>query len=72
VKCHLAPGDPPSAAGLARAIIECVSDPAELARLRNGARELLNRFNLGAHIDALLAIFEGVIGTNAAAHAPAS
>ena len=31
---HLAPGDPPTAAGLARAIVECVRDPAELARLR--------------------------------------
>ena len=39
VNGRLAPGDPPSAAGLARAIVECVRDPAELARLRNGARE---------------------------------
>jgi glycosyltransferase involved in cell wall biosynthesis len=69
---HLAPGDPPSAAGLARAIIQCVRDPAELARLRNGARELSNRFNLDAHVDALLAIFEGVIGVKAAAPAPTS
>ncbi|HVB79350.1 MAG TPA: glycosyltransferase family 4 protein [Candidatus Binataceae bacterium] len=71
---HLAPGDPPSAAGLARAIVECVRDPAELARLRHGARELSSRFNLDAHMDALLAIFEGVIGVNpnAAASEPAS
>lgn len=72
VNGHLAPGDPPSAAGLARAIVECVRDPAELARLRNGARELPNRFSLGAHVDALLAIFEGVIGAHAAALAPTS
>lgn len=71
VNGHLAPGDPPSAAGLARAIVECVRDPAELARLRNGARESSRRFNLDAHIDALLAIFEGVIGVNTAAAAPA-
>jgi glycosyltransferase involved in cell wall biosynthesis len=69
---HLAPSDPPTAAGLARAIIECVRDPVELARLRNGARELSRRFNLDAHVDALLAIFEGVIGVNADAPAPAS
>jgi glycosyltransferase involved in cell wall biosynthesis len=69
----LAPGDPPTAAGLARAIVECVRDPAELARLRNGAQELSDRFNLDAHIDALLAIFEGVIGVNMdAATTPAS
>jgi glycosyltransferase involved in cell wall biosynthesis len=61
---HLAAGDPPSAAGLARAIVECVRDPAKLARLGQGARELANRFNLDAHVDALLAIFEGVIGVN--------
>ena len=72
VNGHLAPGDPPSAAGLARAIVECVRDPAELARLRNGARDLSNRFNLDAHVDALLAIFEGAIGVNAAALAPTS
>jgi glycosyltransferase involved in cell wall biosynthesis len=70
---HLAPGDPPSAAGLARAIVQCVRDPAELARLRHGARDLSERFNLDPHIDALVAIFEGVIGANAAAApAPAS
>jgi glycosyltransferase involved in cell wall biosynthesis len=73
VNGRLAPGDPPSAAGLARAIVECVRDPAELARLRNGAQELSDRFNLDAHIDALLAIFEGVIGVNMnAATTPAS
>jgi len=70
VNGHLAPGDPPSAAGLARAIVECVRDPAELARLRNGARESSNRFDLDAHVDALLAIFEGVIGVNMNAAAP--
>jgi glycosyltransferase involved in cell wall biosynthesis len=69
---RLAPGDPPSAAGLARAIVECVRDPAELARLRNGARELSGRFSLDAHLQALLAIFEGVIGVDAAAMAPTS
>jgi glycosyltransferase involved in cell wall biosynthesis len=69
---HLAPGDPPSAAGLARAIVDCVRDPAELARLKNGAQELSNRFNLDAHIDALVAIFKGLIGARAATLAPTS
>jgi len=67
VNGRLAPGDPPSAAGLARAIVECVRDPAELARLRNGAREQARRYGLQAHIDALLAIFASVIAVNAAA-----
>ena len=69
---HLAPGDSPSAAGLARAIVDCVRDPAELARLKNGAQELSNRFNLDAHIDALVAIFKGLIGARAATLAPTS
>jgi glycosyltransferase involved in cell wall biosynthesis len=72
VNGRLAPGDPPSAAGLAHAIVECVRDPAELARLRNGARERASRFDLDAHVDALLAIFGGVTGVNAAALARTS
>jgi len=66
VNGRLAPGDPPSAAGLAHAIVECVRDPAELARLRNGARQRARRWGLETHIAALLAIFEGVAGVKAA------
>ncbi len=72
VNGRLAPGDPPSAAGLARAIVECVRDPAELARLGGGARELASRFDLDEHIDALLAIFAKVTNGNAAALARTS
>lgn len=72
VNGHLAPGDPPSAAGLARAIVECVRDPSELARLGHGARELSNRFNVDAHVDALLAIFESVIGASPGTAVPAA
>jgi glycosyltransferase involved in cell wall biosynthesis len=72
VNGRLAPGDPPSAAGLARAIVECVRDPAELARLGAGARKLASRFDLNEHIDALQMIFEKVIGVNAAAPARTS
>lgn len=69
---RLAPGDPPSASGLAHAIVECVRDPAELARLGNGARERASGFDLDAHVDALLAIFERVAGVNTAALARTS
>jgi glycosyltransferase involved in cell wall biosynthesis len=65
VNGRLAPGDPPSAAGLAHAIVECVRDPAELARLKNGAREQARRYSLQAHIDALLTIFANVTGVKA-------
>jgi glycosyltransferase involved in cell wall biosynthesis len=67
VNGRLAPGDPPSAAGLAQAIVKCVRDPAELARLKNGAREQVRRYGLQAHIDALLSIFASVIDVKAAA-----
>jgi glycosyltransferase involved in cell wall biosynthesis len=69
---YLAPGDPPSAAGLARAIVKCMRDPAELMRLGNGARELSTRFNLEAHVKALLEIFDRVIGADTSAPATAS
>jgi glycosyltransferase involved in cell wall biosynthesis len=70
VNGHLAPGDPPSAAGLARAIVECVGDPAELARLRNRAQELASRFDLDAHLNALLAILAQATAFQPAARAP--
>jgi glycosyltransferase involved in cell wall biosynthesis len=72
VNGRLAPGDPPTAAGLARAIVECVRDPAELARLGAGARKMASRFDLNEHIDALQMIFEKVIGVNTAAPARTS
>jgi glycosyltransferase involved in cell wall biosynthesis len=64
---YLAPGDPPTAAGLARAIVKCVRDPAELARLKTGARELASRFELAAHLNALLAILTEASGLRYAA-----
>jgi glycosyltransferase involved in cell wall biosynthesis len=66
VNGRLAPGDPPLAAGLARAIIECVRDPVELARLRSGARELASRFDLDTHLNALLAILTRAANVQAA------
>jgi glycosyltransferase involved in cell wall biosynthesis len=62
VNGHLAPGDPPSAAGLARAIVECVREPVELARLSRGAREMALRFELDAHLETLVAILGQAAG----------
>ncbi|HEV2147384.1 MAG TPA: glycosyltransferase, partial [Longimicrobiaceae bacterium] len=59
---HLAPADPPTAAGLAEAVVRCLRDPREHARLRRGAREVAGRFSQEAHLAALLRIFEGVVG----------
>ena len=43
VNGYLAPGDPPSADGLAGAIVRCLRDSAEYARLRKGALEVARR-----------------------------
>ncbi len=53
---HLAPSEPPTEDGPARAIVACLRDRAEHARLRRGATETAKRFEIGAHISALLAI----------------
>jgi glycosyltransferase involved in cell wall biosynthesis len=58
VNGHLAPGDPPTAEGLAEAIVKCLRDPAKHAELRSKAAELARRFSLDNHLKALLPIFE--------------
>ena len=71
VNGRLAPGDPPTAAGLARAIVECVGDPAEHTRLRRGALEMASSFGLNAHLNALLAILAQAAGLQPAARTQA-
>lgn len=61
VNGYLAPGDPPTARGLAEAITKCLHDPATLARLRRGAADTSQRFNLEKHVTALLAVFDDVV-----------
>lgn len=61
VNGHLAPGDPPTAAGLAAAIVECLKDPAHHARLRSGAMIMSERFSLKNHLSALEKVFEEVL-----------
>jgi glycosyltransferase involved in cell wall biosynthesis len=53
VNGHLAPGDPPTAAGLAHAIVDCLRDPAHHARLRAGAAALAHRVSREAHGELL-------------------
>lgn len=62
---HLAPADPPTAAGLADAVVRCLRDPGEHARLRGGARAAAGRFSQEAHLAALLRIFADVVGGDA-------
>jgi glycosyltransferase involved in cell wall biosynthesis len=61
VNGHLAPGDPPTAAGLAAAIIRCLRDPDAHARLSRGALEMAQRFNTRSHLAALLEVFGEVV-----------
>ena len=50
----LAPGDPPTKAGLAAAIVGCLDEPQKHQRLAQGARECSARFGIDRHVDELL------------------
>lgn len=62
----LAPGDPPTSAGLAEAIIRCLSKEATYARLRAGAIESATRFSVDAHIADLEPVFAEAVANRAA------
>jgi glycosyltransferase involved in cell wall biosynthesis len=55
---HLAPGRPPTADGLARAIVRCLEDPVHYAHLRDGARRMARNFTMDRHLPALVSLFE--------------
>jgi glycosyltransferase involved in cell wall biosynthesis len=61
VNGYLAPGDPPTSAGLAEAIIRCLSDPVTHARLRRGAVTVAEQFSVKSHLSALIKVFEHVV-----------
>jgi glycosyltransferase involved in cell wall biosynthesis len=60
VNGYLAPSDPPTSEGLARATVKCLSDPANYQRLRRGAVESAQRFSLQEHVASLVDLFEEV------------
>jgi glycosyltransferase involved in cell wall biosynthesis len=60
VNGYLAPADPPTSFGLAEAIVRCLRDPAEHARLRGGAVEVAKRFCVDRHTAELHDIFSEV------------
>jgi glycosyltransferase involved in cell wall biosynthesis len=57
---NLAPANPPTARGLADAIVKCLEDPAEHQRLRAGALAVAQRFDLRRHVSQLSQLFERV------------
>ena len=62
---YLAPANPPTAEGLAAAIIGCLRDPARHRRMRLAAIELAARFSVERHIGKLNEIFTEVAGRRA-------
>jgi glycosyltransferase involved in cell wall biosynthesis len=62
---RLAPGDPPTAQGLARAVIDCLRDDHVHEQLRRGALEVARQFNVTNHIGQLIRLFEKVAGSQA-------
>jgi glycosyltransferase involved in cell wall biosynthesis len=57
----LASGNPPSVAGLVDAIIKCLSDRHEYARLASGAFTVATRISLENYAKATLMVFEEVL-----------
>jgi glycosyltransferase involved in cell wall biosynthesis len=62
VSGHLASADPPTAAGLAAAIVKCLSNDVHYAELCEGAARTRERFSLHAHLCGLMQILEAVVG----------
>ena len=56
-----APGDKPTVAGLADAVVRALADPARLARLRDGAWRVARQFTREAHVALLETILEGAV-----------
>jgi glycosyltransferase involved in cell wall biosynthesis len=61
VSGHLAAGDPPTAVGLAEAIVKCLRNRAAHAQLRLGAIDVSHLLGAGRHVESLLEIFEKVL-----------
>jgi glycosyltransferase involved in cell wall biosynthesis len=58
VSGHLAPADPPTAGGLARAVVRCLEDPLHYAKLRQGARETAASFTMDRHLPELIPVLQ--------------
>jgi len=60
VNGYLASGDPPTADGLAGAIVQCLQDLDVYRELRKGARTVAAQFSLEHHLKALYEVFDQV------------
>ncbi len=61
VNGRIAPGDPPTAAGLAGAITDCLRDPARHTAMKRAAYRMAQNYNMRNHLDALLDVFDRVL-----------
>jgi glycosyltransferase involved in cell wall biosynthesis len=61
VNGYLAPGDPPSAEGLADAIVKCLGDQVTYRRLRAGALESSRHYSATQHVASLLEVFSSAV-----------
>jgi glycosyltransferase involved in cell wall biosynthesis len=61
VNGHLASAAPPTAGGLAGAVVQCLSDSQHYERLSHGAREMAARFTMARHLPSLIGVFERVV-----------
>lgn len=57
----LAPGEPPTASGLAEAVIRCLRDPIRHAQMRRDTVAIARQFNVKDHLASLMKIFEHAI-----------
>ena len=55
---HLAPADPPTPSGLARAIVKCLEDAQHYVELCDGARKMAGGFTMERHLPQLVSSFE--------------
>jgi glycosyltransferase involved in cell wall biosynthesis len=61
VNGHLASGSPPTAGGLAGAVVKCLEDPVHYEELSHGARRVASAFTMDKHLPGLVQILERVI-----------
>ena len=62
VNGHLARADPPTVAGLATAIVQCLADSSHYGRLSEGARARAREYSVANHLRELTALFDEVGG----------
>jgi glycosyltransferase involved in cell wall biosynthesis len=61
VSGHLAPGHPPTADGLAAAILKCLADPSHYDELKTGSLNASRRFTMARHLSELLPMLQQAV-----------